>query len=66
MANLILRDKGGLVPASSAHVASILGTGQLLPFFLKSLGLFLTMVPYQVPNFTHFLQIGTCHRADLF
>lgn len=45
-------------PAPSAHMASSL-------LFLMSQGLFLTMAPSQMPDFTEFLQLGTYHRANV-
>lgn len=50
VANPTARDKGGLVPAPSVHMASILRTGQLLPLLLRSPGLFLMMVTSQMPD----------------
>lgn len=52
-------------PAHSDHMASILRISQLLLFFLRSQGLFLIMAPSQMPDFTEFLQLGTCHSASL-
>lgn len=48
-----------------SHMASILRISQLLLLFPRSQGLFLTMAPSQMTDFTEFLPLGPCHRASL-
>lgn len=59
------RDKGGLGTSPLRPHGFHPQNKPASPFLLRSQGLFLTMAPSQMPDFTEFLQLGTCHSASL-